>query len=111
MSERLVFVYKSVQKPRHYLYLAQKDVFSNLPQGLLDAFGTPQFILTFALSKHKSLPKVDVLKLDEALSTKGYFLRIDLESEEEELINQERAYRGLPSLSKEEIFDFLNKHF
>ncbi|MDO5351790.1 MAG: YcgL domain-containing protein [Succinatimonas sp.] len=103
MSERLVFVYKSASKPRHYLYLAQKDIFSDVPTGLLNAFGVPKFMMMFSLSKHKNLPKVSYEKLEEALATKGYFLRIDLESEEENLINQERIYNGLKPLSKEEL--------
>ena len=36
---------------------------------------------------------------------KGYFLRIDLEDVEENLINQERKFRGMPLLSKEELSD------
>lgn len=105
MSERLVFVYKSHNKQGRYLYLKEKDVFSHIPAALLDAFGTPKFVMMFALSKHKSLPKVSVEDLDKALEEKGYFLRIDLEDVEENLINQERKFRGMPLLSKEELSD------
>lgn len=105
MSERLVFVYKSHNKQGRYLYLKEKDVFSHIPVALLDAFGTPEFVMMFALSKHKSLPKVSVEDLDKALEEKGYFLRIDLEDVEENLINQERKFRGMPLLSKEELSD------
>ena len=86
MSERLVFVYKSHNKQGRYLYLKEKDVFSHIPAALLDAFGTPE-------------------DLDKALEEKGYFLRIDLEDVEENLINQERKFRGMPLLSKEELSD------
>lgn len=105
MSERLVFVYKSHNKQGRYLYLKEKDVFSHIPATLLDAFGTPEFVMMFALSKHKTLPKVSVEDLDKALEEKGYFLRIDLEDVEENLINQERKFRGMPLLSKEELSD------
>mgnify|MGYP006883525510 FL=1 len=56
-------------------------------------------------SKHKTLPKVSVEDLDKALEEKGYFLRIDHEDVEENLINQERKFRGMPLLSKEELSD------
>jgi len=105
MSERLVFVYKSAKKRGRYLYLREKDVFAMVPSGLMDAFGAPQFVMMFALSKHKNLPKVSPEELEEALSSKGYFLRIDLDDTEENLINQERKFRGLEPLSKEEIAD------
>ena len=47
-------------------------------------------------------------ELEQALSERGYLLRIDLESEEENLINQERRYRGLPPLAKEQIDKFFH---
>ena len=103
MADRLVFVYKSRKKQGRYLYLKEKDVFAHIPSGLLDAFGAPEFVMMFALSKHRELPKVKVEDLEEALDTKGYFLRIDIDDVEENLINQERKYRGLNPLSKEEL--------
>lgn len=105
MAEKLVFVYKSAKKQGRYLYLKEKDVFSHIPAGLLDAFGAPEFVMMFALSKHKTLPKVNAEDLDRALEEKGYYLRIDLENLEENLVNQERLFRGLPPLSKEELAD------
>ena len=53
----------------------------------------------------KFYPSLEIEDLEEALNTKGYFLRIDLEDVEENLINQERKYRGLDPLSKEELSD------
>ncbi|MGN0902836.1 MAG: YcgL domain-containing protein, partial [Succinivibrio sp.] len=105
MAERLVFVYKSQKKQGRYLYLKEKDVFSHIPSGLLDAFGAPQFVMMFALSKHRNLPKVKVEDLEKALDEKGYFLRIDLDDMSENLINEERKFRGLVPLSKEELSD------
>ena len=80
MSERLVFVYKSHNKQGRYLYLKEKDVFSHIPAALLDAFGTPEFVMMFALSKHKTLPKVSVEDLDKALEEKGYLTNDNLKS-------------------------------
>ena len=103
MADRLVFVYKSASRPRRYLYLAEKDAFSGVPAGLLNAFGEPRFVMMFALGKRARLPRISPEQLEEALSTKGYLLRIDLESEEENLINQERIYRGLRPLDRDEL--------
>ena len=108
MSDRLVFVYKSSSKARRWLYLAEKDAFSVVPSGLLDAFGAPKFVMMFALGKHRNLPKVTPEQLEQALSEKGYFVRIDLEDEEESLINEERRYRGLPPLDKEKLNEFFH---
>ncbi len=108
MADRLVFVYKSLAKRRRFLYLAEKDAFVRVPSALLDAFGPPKFVMMFALNKHKNLPKVDPQTLEENLADKGYFLRIDLESEEENLLNQERAFRGLPPLEAEKVQEFFH---
>ncbi|MGN1280843.1 MAG: YcgL domain-containing protein [Succinivibrio sp.] len=105
MKERLVFVYKSKNKTGRYLYINEKDVFSHIPSGLLDAFGVPVFVMMFALSKHRNLPKVNPDDLQKALDEKGYFLRIDLEDVVENLVNQERRLKGLAPLSKEELMD------
>ncbi len=108
MSVELVYVYKSLKKARAYLYLREKDVFACVPGGLLDAFGAPKFVMVFALSKRKDLPRVDPQVLAAALEEKGYFLRIDTESDEENLLNIERARLGLPPLERESISEFFH---
>ncbi|MCL1603395.1 YcgL domain-containing protein [Succinatimonas hippei] len=100
MGDQLVFVYKSLKKNNMFLYLARKDAFADVPSGLLDAFGAPKFVLMFALSKKRTLVKVTHEELSKALTEKGYFLRIDIEDEEENLLNQERKRLGLPPLEK-----------
>ncbi len=106
-KEQLVFVYKSKKKQRAYLYIREKDVFSHIPSGLLDAFGEPQFVMMFVLSKRKQLPKVDVEELSKILKEKGYFVRIDLE-EEENMLNVERRRLGLEPLETDKIADYFH---
>ncbi len=108
MNERLVFVYKSTKKARTYLYMRDKDIFSCVPADLLTAFGEPKFVMMFALSRHPTLPKVSVNELAQALNDKGYFLRIDLEDPEENLLNVERRRLGLPPLEHDAIKDFFH---
>ena len=108
MSDRIVFVYKSLSKARRFLYLAEKDAFATVPSALLDAFGPPKFVMMFALNKHKELPRVKPEELEKNLSEKGYFLRIDLMTEEENLLNEERRWRGLPPLDQDKVQDFFH---
>ena len=72
MKERLVYVYKSRRKLRTYLYVPEKDVFSHIPSGLMDAFGAPEFVMVFALRKERNLPKVTPEQLAQALDEKGF---------------------------------------
>lgn len=108
MNERLVYVYKSSKKLRTYLYVSERDNFAKIPGGLMEAFGTPKFMMVFALSKHDQLPKVSPQELEEALSSKGYLLRIDLEQDEDNPLNEERRLRGLSPLTKEQINSFFH---
>lgn len=106
--DRLVYVYKSQRRLRTYLYVPEKDVFSHIPSGLMDAFGAPEFVMVFALHPGRSLQKITVADLTKALDEKGYMLRIDLESAEDNLLNQERMRKGLPPLEKEQISEYFH---
>lgn len=106
--ERLVYVYKSRRKLRTFLYVNQKDVFSHIPEGLMSAFGAPEFVMVFALHPGRKLQKISPEELIKALDEKGYLLRIDLESDEENMLNQERIRKGLPPLENDKIADFFH---
>lgn len=108
VMDRLVYVYKSKRKLRTFLYVAEKDVFSHIPSSLMDAFGIPEFVMVFALKKDRKLQKISPEELTRALDEKGYLLRIDLECEEENLLNQDRIRRGLPPLEKEQISEYFH---
>lgn len=108
MAEQLVYVYKSKKKLRSYLYIKEKDVFSHIPSGLLDAFGVPEFIMMFSLSKRRQLPRVSVDTLSKALEQKGYFIRIDLDDPDENMLNIERKRLGLPPLETDKIADYFH---
>lgn len=106
--DRLVYVYKSRRKLRTFLYIDQKDVFSHIPEGLMSAFGDPVFVMVFALRPERQLQKISAEELTKALDEKGYLLRIDLESEEENMLNIERQRKGLPPLEQEKISEFFH---
>ena len=108
MEEQLVYVYKSKKKLRSYLYIREKDVFSHIPAGLLDAFGVPEFVMMFSLSKKRQLPRVSADTLLKALKEKGYFIRIDLDSNDENMLNIERKRLGLPPLETDKIADYFH---
>lgn len=106
--ERLAYVYKSRKKLRTYLYIPEKDVFSHIPSGLMDAFGAPEFVMVFKLHKERKLQKITAEDLIKAFDEKGFMLRIDLESEEDNMLNQERARLGLPPFEREQISEYFH---
>jgi uncharacterized protein YcgL (UPF0745 family) len=70
------FIYKSLKKNELYLYLKQKDDFSELPKPLLDSFGKLEFVMDLELTPERKLAREDVNKVLESLNEKGFFVQM-----------------------------------
>ena len=71
-----VHIYRSSAKPDTYLYLAQKDDFSEIPEGLLASFGEAQFSFSFEISSRKKLAKENTETVLANLKSQGYHLQL-----------------------------------
>ena len=69
-------IYRSSRKVDTYLYLADKDDLSILPENLLNIFGEPEFSFSFELTKDNKLAKEDVAEVLENLESQGYHLQL-----------------------------------
>ena len=72
----LVHIYRSSRKPDTYLYLAEKDDFSMVPESLMTVFGEPEFSFSFELSAEKKLIKEDTNTVLENLKEQAYHLQL-----------------------------------
>jgi uncharacterized protein YcgL (UPF0745 family) len=72
----LVHIYRSNRKPDTYLYLAEKDDFSMVPESLMTVFGEPEFSFSFQLSAQKKLIKEDTDTVLENLKEQAYHLQL-----------------------------------
>lgn len=72
----LCAVYKSSKKQETYLYVPGRDDFSKVPDALLKTFGTPIFLMIMPLKKDRELARVDIDKLRQELTIKGYYLQL-----------------------------------
>lgn len=72
----LVHIYRSNRKPDTYLYLAEKDDFSMVPESLMTVFGEPEFSFSFQLSTQKKLIKEDTNTVLENLKEQAYHLQL-----------------------------------
>ncbi|MBS3797619.1 YcgL domain-containing protein [Pseudoalteromonas sp. BDTF-M6] len=72
----LCAVYKSKKKADTYLYLPKRDDFSDVPQPLMDMFGTPQFVMLINLATKTQLALADLAKVKEQLSEQGFYLQL-----------------------------------
>lgn len=85
------FIYRSERKADTYLYLVEKDDFSQVPQELLAVFGEPEFSFQFELTAERSLAKEDSAVVYENLKQQGYHLQIA----DDLLIEQQLALKNL----------------
>jgi len=69
-------IYRSSTKPDTYLYVQQKDDFSELPEDLLQLFGEPEFSFSFNLTLERKLAREDTSEVLENLQTQGYHLQL-----------------------------------
>ncbi|MFD2180076.1 YcgL domain-containing protein [Veronia pacifica] len=69
-------IYKSPKKESMYLYVKNKDDFSDVPELLLSNFGKPQFAMMLNLAKREKLAIVDINKVRQSLIDEGFFLQM-----------------------------------
>lgn len=72
----ITFVFRSPKKEEMYLYLADKEGFDALDEALKKVFGTPEFVMVVDLGKRDKLARVDIERVREELSDKGFYLQM-----------------------------------
>ena len=66
------FVYRSTKKSDTYLYLADKDNFVNLPEGLVKLLGGTEYVLELDLNKTRTLANADIQQVISNLNSQGF---------------------------------------
>lgn len=84
-------IYRSIKRLDTYLYLQQKDGFSEVPQDLLQLFGEPEFSFSFNLTLERKLAKEDTSEVLENLQNQGYHLQL----QDDVLIEQMLAMKAV----------------
>jgi uncharacterized protein len=97
------FTYRSSKREGVYLYVAEESFLENLPEELKQVLGKPIFMLCFDLYPERQIAKVDAKKVIESIKAQGYFLRIDTNLEENNLLNISRKERGLAIVRNEKL--------
>lgn len=71
------FIYKSTKKEELYLYIANKDDFSDVPQELYDSMGKePVFVMELELSAERPLAREDVNLVMQNLTNQGFHVQM-----------------------------------
>jgi uncharacterized protein YcgL (UPF0745 family) len=69
-------IYRSRKKLGSYLYITEKNNFSDVPDELIKIFGIPEFSFEFNLTENKKLAQVDVKDVMENLQKDGFYLQM-----------------------------------
>ena len=72
----LCAVYKSPKKQQTYLFVKQRDDFSEVPAALMSTFGTPTLVTLINLATKDKLAMADLAKVKENLKSPGYYLQL-----------------------------------
>jgi uncharacterized protein YcgL (UPF0745 family) len=72
----LCFVYKSLKKSDTYLYVKNKDDFTNLPEALRNMLGKLEFVMEVDLTQREKLARVDSEQLRQQLEQQGFYLQL-----------------------------------
>ena len=70
------YVYRSNKKPGMFLYLVEKDDFSQVPESLMKLLGEIVFSFEFDLSKDRKLVKAEAEEVLRIMNENGYFLQM-----------------------------------
>jgi uncharacterized protein YcgL (UPF0745 family) len=70
------WIYHSSRKDEMYLYLAEQDLFDDLPEGLLERFGQPRLIMKLELHPGRQLAREDVTRVMANLREQGFHLQL-----------------------------------
>ncbi len=75
-------IYKSAKKPDTYLYIPYDSKFEDLPEGLIQVWGTPELVMHLDLAKRETLALCDIQEVTQKLEEEGYFLQMPPSEEE-----------------------------
>jgi len=72
----LCAIYKSSKKAQTYLFVKQRDDFSDVPELLMTTFGTPALVTIVNLATRDKLAMADIAKVKESLLEQGFYLQL-----------------------------------
>lgn len=90
---KLCAVYKSSRKADTYLYVPEKDDFSQVPSALLKAIGTPIFVMLIPVQKREQIAHIDKQTFIDKINHDGFYLQ--LPPKPESMLESHRQQMGL----------------
>ncbi|OHV10256.1 YcgL domain-containing protein [Kushneria phosphatilytica] len=76
MKGLLCDIYRSSRREEMYLYVERARGLEDVPEALLQQFGSPQRAVTLLLSHERPLARADVSRVIESIRSQGYYLQM-----------------------------------
>lgn len=90
-------IYRSKRKQGMYLYLPRKKDLAELPEALMQLFGTPELTMDLVLTEQRTLAREDIHVVLANLESQGYHLQMPPEAEDYLIhLPDELMYRNDP---------------
>ena len=70
------FIYRCNLKPDMYIYLAEEDVFDNVPKEIYNSLGIVEFAMELELGPEKKLAREDIDTVISNLEQHGFHLQL-----------------------------------
>jgi uncharacterized protein YcgL (UPF0745 family) len=80
------YIYRCARKEDMYLYLAEKDDFSSVPQEIVRSLGNTEFAMELELSPDRKLASEDPTTVITHLSARGFHLQLPRETSVEAIM-------------------------
>ncbi len=76
MKRITVWIYKGSRRAETYLYVPEENNLQRVPQDLLDALGTLEFVMQIELDEQRRLARVEANEVMKGVFRVGYFLQL-----------------------------------
>lgn len=70
------FIYRSNKKQELYLYIANQDDFSSVPEAILNSIGIPSFVMELELTPERKLAREKAINVIKGIEEHGFFIQL-----------------------------------
>lgn len=88
------FIYRCSLKPDMYIYLAEEDVFDNVPKDIFNSLGIVEFAMELELSPEKKLAREDTHTVLKNLKEHGFHLQLPANESVESIMERIAAEKN-----------------
>jgi len=89
-----VYIYRSEKREGLYVYVADKDMLSQLPEAVQQQLGNAEFSLQMDLTAERKLVQEDAATVLDNISKNGFHLQMPRDIESQLMSTAEAATRG-----------------